>query len=206
MSGKFTWILDNGHGKDTPGKRSLPLPDGRQFLEYLFNREIVNTIISLLDEKGYHSYCLVPEEEDVPLQTRVDRANWLGLSKACILVSVHSNAYGDGSRFTVPRGIETYYYGASPAGEMLADVFQENLVQMSGWRDRGVKADDFYILKHTNMPAIITETGFYSNREQLEYLLDPEWQIRIAEAHAEAIDEIEKMGPEFFQRGKRRAA
>jgi len=33
--GKITWLLDNGHGDDTPGKRSPMLIDGRQFLEYL---------------------------------------------------------------------------------------------------------------------------------------------------------------------------
>ena len=49
------------------------------------------------------------------------------------------------------------------------------------------------------MPAIITENGFYTNREQCEYLLDPDVRERIAGAHVEAITEIEEMGPEFFQ-------
>jgi len=199
MNGKFTWILDNGHGIDTPGKRSLPLSNGKQFFEYRFNRDVVDYMMLLLDASGYDAVRLVPEEHDVPLSMRVSRANSIALSRLCILVSVHSNAYGNGNRFTVPRGIETYYFESSDEGEMLAEVFQENLVQTTGWRDRGVRAERFYILKHAVMPSVLTETGFYSNREQLEYLLDSDWRIRIAEAHVEAICEIEQMGPGFFQ-------
>ena len=74
-----------------------------------------------------------------------------------------------------------------------------DLVQVTGWRDRGIRQGDFQILRATAMPAILTETGFYTNREQLEYLLDPDWRETIAAAHVEAITEIEAMGPKFFQ-------
>ncbi|MCD4710393.1 MAG: N-acetylmuramoyl-L-alanine amidase [Bacteroidales bacterium] len=39
------------------------------------------------------------------------------------------------------------------------------------------------MIRETAMPAILTENGFYTKREQCEYLLDPDWRIRIAEAH-----------------------
>ena len=198
-NGKLLWILDNGHGVDTPGKRSHMLVDGRQFREYRFNREVVTKIISLLDRQGFRSHQLVPEEEDIPLSKRIARANKLYQTNICVLVAVHSNAYGDGRHFTVPRGIGTYYYESSEAGKRIAEVFQENLIQITGWRDRGVRRGNFKILRDTAMPTIATETGFYTNREQCEYLLDPAWRERIAEAHVEAICEIETLIPEFFQ-------
>jgi N-acetylmuramoyl-L-alanine amidase len=197
--GKILWILDNGHGIDTPGKRAPILPDGRQFLEYRFNREVVRLIIALLDQKGLRPYQLVPEENDISPSVRVKRANKQYKTNPCVIVAVHSNAYGDCSRFSSPRGIETYYYETSEAGRRIAGVFQENLVQVTGWKDRGVRRGDFQILRESAMPAIITENGFYTNREQCQYLLDPAWRERIAEAHVEAITEIEEMGPEFFQ-------
>jgi len=198
-NGKFLWILDNGHGVDTPGKRSPVLMDGRQFREYLFNREVVAKMIPMLDQMGLRAHRLVPEENDVPLSTRVARANKLNKPNICLLVAVHSNAYGDGSRFTSPRGIETYYYETSEGAKKIAEMFQENLTQITGWKDRGVRRGDFQILRVTSMPAILTETGFYTNREQLEYLLDSNWRETIAAAHVEAIKEIEEMGPKFFQ-------
>ena len=42
-------IIDNGHGSDTPGKRS---PDGR-FLECKFNREIAARVVSDLIDRGF---------------------------------------------------------------------------------------------------------------------------------------------------------
>jgi len=197
--GKLLWILDNGHGVDTPGKRSPMLMDGRQFREYLFNREVVNQMIAMLGASGFRAHQLVPEVQDIPLSERVIRANALNQTHICVLVAVHSNAYGDGRRFTVPRGIETYYYEGSDAGRRIAEMFQENLVQVTGWRNRGIRRGNFRIIRETVMPAILTENGFYTNREQCEYLLDPAWRTRIAEAHVEAIREIEEMGPNFFQ-------
>jgi len=198
-NGKLLWILDNGHGVDTPGKRSPMLMDGRQFREYFFNREVVTKMISMLAELGFRAHQLVPEDEDIPLSERVSRANALNQTNICVLVAVHSNAYGDGHHFTVPRGIETYYYESSDAGRKIAEMFQENLVQVTGWVDRGIRRGNFQIIRETAMPAILTENGFYTNREQCEYLLDPDWRTTIAEAHVEAIKEIEEMGPEFFQ-------
>ena len=184
-NGKLLWILDNGHGVDTPGKRSPMLMDGRQFREYLFNREVVTRMISMLRTSGFRAHQLVPEQEDISLSTRVARANALNQSHICVLVTVHSNAYGDGRHFTVPRGIETYYHESSYPGKKIAEMFQENLVQVTGWRDRGVRRGDFQIIRETTMPAILSENGFYTNREQCEYLLDPDWRQRIAEAHVE---------------------
>ena len=198
-NGKFLWILDNGHGADTPGKRSPMLMDGRQFRECFFNREVVTRMISMLKDLGLRAIKLVPEHEDISLSKRVARANELNQANICVLVAVHSNAYGDGSRFSVPRGIETYYHESSEAGKKIAEMFQENLVQVTGWRNRGIRRGNFQIIKETAMPAILTENGFYTNREQLEYLLDSDWRETIATAHVEAIKEIEEMGPKFFQ-------
>ena len=193
MNGKFIWIIDNGHGIDTPGKRSPELPDGRQLLEYRFNRDVVDYMELLLESMNIPHHRLVTEENDIALGERVRRANALESVHPKVLVSVHANAYGGGSRFTTPRGIETYYYDTSYAGERLASMFQENLVQVTGWRNRGIRPGRYFIIRYVDMPAVLTESGFYTNREQLEYLLDPDWRVRIAEAHVEA------MGPAFFQ-------
>ena len=73
MSDKKDYIilLDNGHGENTPGKQS---PDGL-LKEYAYTREIVQRIYSSLKDLGYNPYILVPETNDIPLSTRVKRAN-----------------------------------------------------------------------------------------------------------------------------------
>ena len=63
-------ILDNGHGEDTPGKRS---PDGR-LKEYQYCREIVDRIYEQL-KTTHEVYKLVPEIKDISLNERIKRVN-----------------------------------------------------------------------------------------------------------------------------------
>ena len=85
-------ILDNGHGRDTAGKRS---PDGR-LREYAYAREMARKIAQDLKRQGIDVSLLVPEDTDVPLKERVERANriYAETGKQAILVSIHVNAAG----------------------------------------------------------------------------------------------------------------
>ncbi len=94
-SGKFTVLLDNGHGAGTPGKRS---PDG-WLKEYRWARETASLVALALRGHGVDARLLVPEEEDVPLRERVARANAACRERGkdgVLLVSVHVNASGNG--------------------------------------------------------------------------------------------------------------
>ena len=107
---RYLWCLDNGHGKSTPGKRSPIFSNGQQFFEYEFDRDIVARIMQGLDALGisYHEIC--PEvETDVPLKTRVARANDLDSALPKVFLSVHANAFGNGSNWTTVKVIETWY-------------------------------------------------------------------------------------------------
>lgn len=64
-------LIDNGHGAETPGKRS---PDGR-LREYAYTREIAIRLAIRLQQLGIDAIRIVPEETDVLLAERVDRAN-----------------------------------------------------------------------------------------------------------------------------------
>ena len=67
-------LIDNGHGIDTPGKRS---PDGR-FKEYLWNREVAEILYDVLCDDGFDARLVVPETNDVSLKTRVNRITDFG--------------------------------------------------------------------------------------------------------------------------------
>ena len=54
-------LIDNGHGIETPGKRS---PDGL-FREYLYNRIIATRVVSELPDRGHDAELLVPEVSDI---------------------------------------------------------------------------------------------------------------------------------------------
>jgi len=193
---RFLWCLDNGHGKLTAGKRSPKLKDGSRFLEYEFNRIIVKGIIKELKKHGVKYYNVVPEVSvDNFLKGRVLRANNVPSDLPKIFLSVHANA-GPGT-WTHAKGLETWFFHGSRTGRKLAAVFQQQLVNELGWINRGIKSQptkQFFVLRRTNMPAVLTENGFYNNRKQVLQLLDKKVQQKIIKAHVDAILYFEKHG------------
>lgn len=200
---RYLWCLDNGHGSQTAGKRSPVFDDGEtQLLEYEFNRDIVKRIIEALEKEGIQYYNIVPEVDiDNFLQGRVDRANKKQSDIPKIYLSIHSNAAPSPSirewGSDTVHGIETWYYHGSKKGQKLAAVFQQKLIEQTGWRSRGLKSKpkgQFFVLRKTRMTAVLTENGFYNNKAQAADLAKDEIRQKIADAHIEAILEIEKNG------------
>ena len=67
-----------------------------------------------------------------------------------------------------------------------------NLVDAKRWIEKSTyKEEDFYILKNTTCPSILTENGFYTNKEECRKMLDDYWRKKIALAHVNAIQVIE---------------
>ncbi len=195
---RYLWCLDNGHGKLTAGKRSPKFDDGTRFFEYEFNRDIVKRIITQLEDLGVKYFNVVPEvETDNFLHGRVERANEKESDLPKIFLSIHANAFGN-SGWEVPKGIETWHFHNSRTGQSLARVFQKHLISETGWSNRKLKSypgsRQFYVLRNTHMPAVLTENGFYTNREECALLTKDEIRQKIADAHVAAILEIEKNG------------
>ncbi|MEM0993500.1 MAG: N-acetylmuramoyl-L-alanine amidase [Bacteroidota bacterium] len=202
---RYMWCLDNGHAEETPGKRSAPFDFNGiniQFFEYEFNRDIVGRIIAALKEKDIEFFNVVPEEEeDVRLSERVRRANSLPSNLPKLYVSVHANAGPPrpGSDWVVPSisGVETWHYHGSKNGTKMAQIFQKEIINATGWKNRGLKTTrekGLYVLRHTSMPAVLTENGFFNNREEVKKLMQDDVRQAIADAHIAAILEIEKNG------------
>lgn len=204
---RFLWCLDNGHGKLQPGKRSPFYEDENgkkiQLLEYEFNRDIVERIMKALDKQGVKYYDIVPDYLEVGsfLEERVDRANKKKSDLDKIYISVHSNAgpaaSSDDWIAASIQGIETWYAQNSKKGQKIAAVFQKHLIAKTGMKNRNLKSTaekPLYVLQKTIMPAILTENGFYNNKEEVKELMKDSVRQKIADAHVEAILEIEKNG------------
>tara|TARA_R100000008_G_scaffold35842_1_gene20401 strand:+ start:1479 stop:2153 length:675 start_codon:yes stop_codon:yes gene_type:complete len=221
---KYTWLLDPGHGGiingvyQTAGKRSPAFPDGSVLYEGEFNRDIVRRIMDLCSgywgdgsetaprrrRKAYTQFALdainlVDTEEDVSLKERVKSANEIHREKGnCIYLSIHSNAFGNGKEFNGAKGTCTFHHYRSRGGKKLAEALQRWLADLTPFRDRGVRANEtwanFYVLRKTHMPAILSENGFMTNFDDATLLLDPNVRQAIANAHYNMMREIEENG------------
>ena len=192
-----TIIWDNGHGRETKGKRSPVWDNGLQLFEWAFTRAVVAKGHMLALKEGLKSHILVPEEMDIPIKGRYRRANSLFTMDNSIFVSVHGNAAP--KKDPGPHGIETFYY---KSGRDLAKYVQYELISELGWKNRGVRKAyktvqdregnqkmiyKIAIVKYTSMPAILTENGFYTNPAECMAMLEDETVVRIAIAHIEGI-------------------
>ncbi len=197
---RFLWCLDNGHGRFTRGKRSPVFMDGRQFLEYEFNRDIVKKIIEKLEQKGVQYFNVVPEVDiDNFLSGRVDRANDKKSDLPKLYVSIHANAASAESinhwSTSGAKGIETWFFKGSRRGEKLAGIFQKHLIKKTGFKNRNLKATTkLFVLRKTKMTSVLTENGFFNNKEEAKMLMLDNVRQKIADAHVNAILEVEKNG------------
>ena len=189
-------LIDNGHGHDTPGKRS---PDGK-FREYAYNREIAKHIVADLIDRGHDAELIVPEDNDISLEERVRRVNKICLASdpSCvILVSVHVNAAGDGSKWTNATGWSAYTCKGQTASDKLAECLYEAATK--NFPDRRIRTDysdtdpdweeNFYILRHSLCPAVLTENFFMDNKSDLEYLQSRAGKQTVIDTHVEGIIE-----------------
>ena len=187
-------LIDNGHGIQTPGKRS---PDGK-LLEYAYTREIANQVVSELKAQGYDAELLVPEPDDIPLSERVRRTNAhcqaLGKSNV-ILISIHVNAAGDGSKWMNATGWSAYTCKGQTQSDKLAECLYEAAIKnFPGKRIRTDYSDgdpdweeNFYILRHSLCPAVLTENFFMDSLSDQEFLLSETGKRTIINAHVQGI-------------------
>lgn len=183
-------LIDNGHGSNTPGKCS---PDGR-LKEYAYAREIAVRLEAELRKKGIDAERIVKEEIDVPLSERCRRANEYKAGDT-FLVSIHCNAAGNGSEWMQARGWEAWTsIGKTKADKLATSLYEAAEECLPGMKIRKDMSDgdpdkesQFYILKHTKCPAVLTENLFQDNREDVDFLLSEAGKRAIVDLHVKGI-------------------
>lgn len=181
-------LIDNGHGVDTPGKRSPDaakgLTDSQYYLrEYAWARETAKFLVSLLKSSGYDASLVVPEDKDIPLSERCSRVNKMCSKygkKNVILVSIHNNAAGNGSKWMTARGWQAHTTKGITDADKLSDCLYDAAEKMFryplkvrkysfGKNNRDFE-DNFYILMHSYCPAVLVENFFQDNKDDVLYL------------------------------------
>lgn len=194
-------LIDNGHGENTPGKRS---PDGK-FREYLYAREIAVAIERRLLMQGYDVELITREMIDVPLEERARRVNEIcgrvGAGNV-VLVSIHCNASKNGE-WGKARGWSAYTSkGKTKSDELATMLYVEAAKNFTGQTIRKEFSDGdpdweegFYILRKTKCPAVLTENFFMDNEQDLAYILSKEGYEAVVTTHVEAIKKyVEEYG------------
>ena len=190
-------LLDNGHGGlingvyQTPGKR---VDWGNQGIIYEgeFNRAIVAGIMEELTKLKIPYINICPEHEDITLRTRMRRANKYPTRNSFYL-SIHANASGTSG---IGNGAEIFTSVNPTKSDLIATIFgqefkkefpNENLREDNSDGDLD-KEFNYYVLKHTKMPAILTENFFMDNLKHYKTIhTSRAGRQRIVDYHLKAI-------------------
>ena len=192
-----TIILGTAHLKSTPGKCS---PD-KKFFEYKYSREICKAIKVILEEYGCKVFIDI-EDDDLnvnqsrELCLRCKIVNDLqNVYKNCIYVSIHVNAAGADGKWHNATGWSAYTsIGITSADKLASCLYEAAKNNLNGKKLRTDYTDkdpdlesNFYVLKHTNCPAVLTENFFQDNKNDVDYLLSDEGFHAIVRTHVEGI-------------------
>lgn len=153
-------VVDPGHGGSDVGaigpsgvkEKDITLPISLE-LKSLLEKDGVKVVLTRTKDKDVYGPFASGEQE---LQARVDIANRAG---ADLFVSIHVDAYDDKNI----GGTTTYYFGQTAENNQLALAVENSLNSQLHLNDRGTRSDDLYVLKNTNMPAVLTEVAYLSN-------------------------------------------
>jgi N-acetylmuramoyl-L-alanine amidase len=178
QSGSRIIVIDPGHGGSDAGTSHNGL------VEKLLTFNISMRLRALLTQQGWN--VRMTRDSDVDpvsqtnltafaadgkpnasvrayLQTRCDVANSVN---ARMFISIHVN-YA-----TSPAVNGTTFYYTKPQDLALAQALERALIPALGTKDDGVIKNDFYVTKHTTMPAVLIETAFISNAHDVALLAD----------------------------------
>ena len=150
-------MIDCGHclsGADTGAQ-------GNGKKEEVLTREVGSLVKTYLLQQGHQ--CELTEVNsgytsvNASLQARIDKEK---AYKPDLFVSIHFNAGGG-------TGTETYVCSTSGQAYQYAKKVQAKIVELTGYRDRGVRTANYVVTTKTVAPAMLVECAFIDSANDM---------------------------------------
>jgi N-acetylmuramoyl-L-alanine amidase len=172
-SSPITVVIDAGHGGYDRG--GIP---GQRVSEKDMTLDVARRLKSVLVASGYRVVMTRDSDVFIPLGTRCAIAN---SNRNAIFVSVHFNSATRGGA----SGIETYFYSRDSLA--LASAIHHYVVGGAPSGSRGVRRRGYYVLRKTNIPAVLVECGFLTNPTEAGYAQNASYRQKLAEEIAAGV-------------------
>src|SRR6266404_9552498 len=172
-SENVTVVIDAGHGGHDRG--GIP---GQRISEKDMTLDVAQRLRNVLAANGYRVVMTRDSDVFVPLPTRVAIANSY---RNAIFVCVHFNS----TQRRGAAGIETYFYGRDSLP--LASAVHYYVAGGAPSSNRGVRRRGYYVLRRTNVPAVLVECGFLTNPTEAAYAQTASYRQKLAEEIAAGV-------------------
>ena len=179
----ITVVIDAGHGGHDRG--GIP---GQRVAEKDMTLDVALRLRNILSDNGYNVVMTRSTDVFVPLGGRVAIANSY---RNAVFVCIHFNA--------TPRsgasGIETYFYSRDSLP--LASAIHYYVAGGAPSENRGVRRRGYYVLRKTNIPAVLVECGFLTNPTEAAYAQSASYRQKLAEEIAAGVRRRNAVGSSF---------
>ncbi|MGB9475628.1 MAG: N-acetylmuramoyl-L-alanine amidase [Candidatus Udaeobacter sp.] len=168
-----TVVIDAGHGGYDRG--GIP---GQRVSEKDMTLDVAQRLKKVLAANGYRVVMTRDSDVFVPLGTRVAITNSY---PNAIFVSVHFNS----AKRSGAGGIETYFY--SRESLPLASAIHYYVAGGAPSSNRNVRRRGYFVLRKTNVPAVLVECGFLTNPTEAALAQTASYRQKLAEEIAAGI-------------------
>ena len=178
----YTVVIDPGHGGADVGATRANI------YEKDITLEVSKLLENYLKKQGVYTHMTRDRDKTVELNERSDFSNSISPD---VFISVHVNS----SVKEDIIGVETHWYHPQSldfAKKVHAKIASSRNLSKWETKDRGLFQSKFYVINHTNAPAILVEIGFISNPNERRELVKEKRQEEVAKAIADGIMEYLK--------------
>jgi len=183
-----------------------------QFREFAYNRLISKLIVmhfnngDVVSSNNSNTGVLYFDNGNSGRQAHVNKKSESSNHRDTLHVIVHNDALGSGSEWVRGNGWNIFVRIGQPSQSLIyGDVFLGYALNLLGnptgsqprvhtaHPRQGMGDKDFVELKDSKCPAVLTENLFYTNKEDLKFLLTKEGVDKIVAIHVNAIRDIMAM-------------
>ena len=177
----YVVAIDAGHGGNDPGT------NGYGLIEKDITLDVCQKLDVILKKSGINTLMIRDGDDYVDHIERIQLAN---SRKVTLFLSVHCDWFEDKSL----NGIRTFYNPSETlkAGNLqeqdYAQNIQNTLINTLHVKDMGIVPDSqISVVKRADMPSILVEIGFLSNKNDSKLLMTDDYRKKTAEALAEGV-------------------
>jgi N-acetylmuramoyl-L-alanine amidase len=177
-----TIVIDPGHGGPDPGSSGKKGTQEKQI-----TLEVALKLGTILEKQGYKIIYTRKTDKiqwSGQKQELLERATISNNANADLFISIHTNA----SKLSNISGIETYYNKVSSKGKKAAQLVQAEVVKQVKLRNRGIKTEDYSVLRNVTAPSVLIELAYISTPSDEDILKNSQYQAKFAQGIANGIN------------------
>jgi N-acetylmuramoyl-L-alanine amidase len=204
-------VIDPGHGVEVNMEKE-PLAPGSSKLrvkapvgaigvftktpEYQIDWDVALKLKGILENKGFTVVMTKNNIAENP--SGIERAEIGNKANARLVVRIHADSFKDssvqGTSVLAPDAIDESRKSLSSESSRCANIILNVMANKAGVKDRGVVLrDDLTAFNWSNVPTLLIEMGFLSNKDEDMMLNREEYQDKLADAIADGIEEAVKI-------------